>query len=106
MRVHTTSPAGNIDYSFMCPACKDVHTLPVKRNTDGPRWSFDGNAEAPTFTPSVRYSIHYGRGTSKPPYICHLWVRAGKLDYCSDSTHGLAGQLVDMPDFPHDRWGS
>jgi hypothetical protein len=33
--------------------------------------------------------------------VCHFFVRAGKLDYCSDSTHALAGQVVDMPDWPY-----
>jgi hypothetical protein len=32
--------------------------------------------------------------------VCHFFVRAGKLDYCNDSTHALAGKVVDMPEWP------
>jgi hypothetical protein len=33
--------------------------------------------------------------------ICHFFIRAGKLDYCGDSTHVRAGQMVDMPEWPY-----
>jgi hypothetical protein len=65
-----------------------MHPLP-----DG--WTFDGNLEAPTFTPSFLHSW----GTGK---VCHYNLIAGWLQFCPDSTHGLAGKTVPLPDLPED----
>ena len=29
---------------------------------------------------------------------CHSFVRSGRIEFLSDSTHALAGQTVDLPD--------
>lgn len=45
-------------YSYWCQGCGSMHTV----RTDGPTaiWGFDGNVDAPTFTPSVlTTSGHY-----------------------------------------------
>jgi len=110
--------------AFFCPACKTAHSINVGV-TQRPRWSYNGNAEAPTFMPSVKvrgirqdlteeqeaqYVKDYpGAGTRDAAlsdrrygFCCHLWVRDGLADFCSDSTHALAGKLgVPLPDFPH-----
>lgn len=31
---------------------------------------------------------------------CHSFVRDGKIEFLSDSTHKLAGQTVDLPPLP------
>lgn len=101
-------------FAFKCPGCKNKHYILI----DGSRgWRFDGNMEAPTITPSLLETRgHYVTGQKQPPdcYICnredakeedytcgrcHLFVKAGKIEFCSDSTHALAGKTVDMPDF-------
>jgi len=38
--------------SFWCPGCGEPHAIQVWAGP-GPRWGWDGNAERPTFTPSV-----------------------------------------------------
>lgn len=84
-------PAG---FSFWCPGCEGFHAFRVRsheRFTDEPVWSFDGNLEAPTFSPSLRCSIH-GKTT------CHLFLRNGQIEYCSDSPHALAGKTVPLSD--------
>lgn len=70
-----------------CPGCKFMHPLP-----DG--WTFDGNLDAPTFTPSFK---HTWPPTGK---ICHYFLTAGQLQFCTDSTHALAGQTVALPVLP------
>ena len=42
--------------SFFCAACGHSHNLPVHGQYTGTHdaWSWDGNVEAPVFTPSVR----------------------------------------------------
>jgi hypothetical protein len=55
-----------------------------------PSWTFDGNFDRPTFTPSLLYPNSPGR--------CHLILTGGKLHFCADCDHALAGQVVDLPD--------
>ncbi len=81
-------------YLHWCPGCKETHTVPERDG--GPRWSYDGNAEAPTFSPSVL--IRWG---DKPnSRRCHYFIRSGKIEFCSDSTHALAGCTVPMEPIP------
>ena len=73
-------------YFHWCPGCQKMHPLP-----DG--WKFDGNLDAPTFTPSFKHDWADGN-------ICHYILTSGILHFCGDSTHGLRGQSVPMPDLP------
>jgi len=63
-----------------------------------PSWAFDGNAEAPTFNPSIREYITKEDGTQKT--LCHHFVKEGNIQYCSDSPHELAGKTVPLEDIP------
>lgn len=61
--------------AFWCPGCDEAHSVTV----DGSRgWTWDGNDENPTITPSVL-------------------VRGGRIEFLGDCTHALAGQTVDLP---------
>jgi hypothetical protein len=97
--------------TFWCPGCDEPHHV-----TSG--WTFDGNADRPTFSPSVLVtSGHYIAGHQGPCwcdynrehadapapfkcYRCHTFVRGGRIEFLSDCTHALAGQTVDLPDLP------
>lgn len=75
-----------------CPGCKQLHLI----NTEKPNrlkaiWSFDGNLESPTFSPSIN---HVG--------LCHYFIRSGNIEFCSDSKHEYAGQTIPIPTFPLD----
>lgn len=93
---------------FFCPGCRTVHGIKYG-NGPGPRWSYNGNPEAPTFSPSVL--VQTGRAVDPsfeaqpgdPPEICHSFVTDGRIQFLSDSTHALAGQTVDIPPFS---WGA
>jgi hypothetical protein len=95
-------PASNLEgpsaaghtYVFWCPGCKCHHTFNVGREKR-PVWTFDGNMDAPTFSPSLLYP-------DKTPR-CHLFLRGGKLEFLSDCGHELAGKTVDLPDIPPDQ---
>lgn len=39
-------------FSFWCPGCQSFHTINTVEG-HGPCWGFNGNVDAPTFTPSV-----------------------------------------------------
>ncbi|BBR53535.1 DUF6527 family protein [Pseudomonas putida] len=79
---------------FFCNGCDAPHSLKVGTGS-GPRWGYNGNPEAPTFTPSVL--ARYRMGSKE--IICHSFVTDGRIQYLSDCTHELAGQTVDLPDW-------
>jgi hypothetical protein len=81
---------GEVWRSFYCPGCERRHTI-------NQTWEFDGNYEAPTFSPSV---LTYGSPWQTEVPRCHSFIRAGRIEFLSDSTHKLAGQTVDLPPFP------
>lgn len=73
-------------YFHWCPGCRAHHPLPDS-------WDFDGNVDRPTFSPSFRQGNPDGTQ-------CHYFIRAGRIEFCSDSAHRLAGKSVDLPDLP------
>lgn len=89
------------NYYFYCVGCKELHRFPTKAPTHGdgppiPLWSFNGNAEKPTFTPSLRHLRHRADYAGCGPH-CHVVVTDGKIQFCADCEHELAGQTLDMP---------
>lgn len=89
---------------FWCPGCDGSHAIQHGAG-DGPRWGWDGNAEQPTFTPSilVRYPANPNAGEEfkewRKERVCHSFVTGGRIQFLSDCTHELAGQTVDLPDW-------
>jgi hypothetical protein len=84
---------------FFCPGCKSAHAV----NTSGPRWTYNGNPDAPTFSPSILVTYD-GRDAGEdgaPPDVCHSFVRDGMIQFLDDCTHELANQTVEIPEWPH-----
>lgn len=82
-----------------CPGCDHAKAIPVPSEDgqlpkEGAHWTWDGNLEQPTFDPSI---LQHASG--KMPR-CHSFVKAGRWEFLSDSTHKLAGQTVDMVPLP------
>jgi len=84
---------------YYCPGCKEPHAVSidperarVMRDGSKPCWTFNGNVDAPTLSPSVNYPNH-----------CHHFVRDGQIQFLGDCTHALAGQTVELPDW--NGWG-
>lgn len=85
---------------FWCPGCDGAHS--VQHGVGhGPRWHWDGNAERPTFDPSilVRWPDYQGRQDNPVQHVCHSFVRAGRIQFLDDCTHALAGQTVDLAEW-------
>lgn len=98
-------------YSIKCPGCGDIHHLDK-------RWSFNGNYEKPTFSPSLlirggHFEPHFKEGDrcwctydaenpdSPSPFkcvVCHSFITDGKIQFLGDCTHSLAGQTVELPE--------
>lgn len=99
---------------FHCPGCKTGHMVIVARDPDlpdTPCWGYNGNPDAPTFTPSIlcrgtvpitneqHARIMAGESFEPQPLVCHSFVTDGRIRYLEDSTHSLAGQTVELPDW-------
>jgi len=76
-----------IGYAIYCPACKKPHFFFKDK------WSFNGDVDAPTFTPSML--LHPSRFQKR----CHSFVEKGRIRYLTDCGHELRGQVIDLPDF-------
>lgn len=60
-----------------------MRATPTNRRAppNGHKWTFAGNMDAPTFSRSINL---VGQ--------CHHFIRAGMIEYCSDSRYALAGK--------------
>lgn len=76
-----------------CPACDHLARLPVNR-TEGVSWTWDGNREAPTLSPSI---LQHASGTMP---TCHSFLENGVWRFLSDCTHAMAGMEVPMVPLP------
>lgn len=80
-------------FAHWCPGCKQVHIVTYKAD-HGPVWSWDGNVDAPTTSPSIRLF-------NKNHTICHYFLKAGNIEFCGDCEHELSGKTVPLPDWPY-----
>ena len=91
--------------SFHCPGCESSHYLRVRKEPRvTPSWTFNGDLDRPTFTPSVLVTYE-GRdagqvdadGDRAPPARCHSFVTDGRIQFLADSTHSISRHTVDLP---------
>lgn len=88
-----------------CPACESMHQFALDgKNSSGAQWTWDGQIENPTFTPSMLITInaasHPNHLVGEPTDVCHYFLRRGVIEYLADCTHGLKGQRVVLPPLP------
>lgn len=100
--------AANGSIFFKCPACERVHGLRV--TTGGDDWTYNCNADAPTFRPSLQvlYNHWVPPATPENPHPgpqtrvdarCHSYITDGRIEYLGDCTHVMVGQTVAIPDW-------
>lgn len=103
--------------AFWCPGCDQAHTISVGGN----RWTWNGDAEKPTFKPSVlvrsgHFVPGYERGgegcwctynaehpDEPAPFkcqCCHSFVTDGQIQFLGDCSHAMASKTVPLPEFP------
>lgn len=77
-----------------CPGCDDFHVVDT-------RWTFNGDFERPTFSPSLLLN---GDPTYHNPAAprCHSFIREGRIEFLGDCSHALAGKTVDLPELTYD----
>ncbi len=83
--------AGKKRWVFFCPGCKSGHQI----RTGNGEWTFNGDTERPTISPSVL--TWWNEGSVK--HQCHSFVRDGQIQFLDDCTHALKGQTVPLEDF-------
>ncbi len=103
------------EYMFYCPGCQSLHSMTVNGfvNSCGASWTFNGDVERPTFSPSLKVTWdEYGNNPNykdgmdeKLKYIiikshnCHSFINNGMMSFCGDSTHKHANKTLEIPAF-------
>lgn len=105
--------------TYWCQGCEASHTVHIGSGY-GPRWRWNGSADAPTFEPSVFIRTgHHVPGVKLMPdgrcgfcvsaeedghptlcSVCHTFIRDGRVQFLPDCTHRYAGQTLPLPDLP------
>lgn len=96
-RVERLPGTNSPDLVFFCPGCQCGHGVwtTVSNAHSGATWSWNGSMDKPTFSPSLLIQHHH----DGKDHRCHTIVTDGKIHFCADCSHGLAGQVVDMVEF-------
>lgn len=122
LKVRRWEGGGRAGLHYWCQGCDDLHSVVTERSEragPGPCWEYNGNPDAPTFTPSVLVrSGHYAPGQEgkrcwcdynrEHPedadgfqcMVCHTFITDGMVQFLGDCTHALAGQTLPLPDLP------
>jgi hypothetical protein len=102
--------AGNRWLHFWCPGCNEVHGPKI---VGAGAWTWNGDRERPTIEPSILVTgvrritdeehdrLMAGEKIEPEPRRCHSFLRDGHLQFLADCTHVLAGQTVELPEYPH-----
>jgi len=90
------------EFLFWCPGCERHHLIRTGSKTP-PNWTFNGDLEKPTFSPSYLCGGHVYNddGSVKDMFVksrCHSFIENGSIWYLEDCHHTLKGQTVALPD--------
>lgn len=93
-----------VGYLFACPGCKESHAFNKNKKM---LWEFNGDFENPTLKPSYRtWGKRFPKkGEDKrdpnnwPDFLCHSFIRDGKIQFLNDCTHELKGKTVELPSY-------
>lgn len=105
---YLTKPTSLCHY---CPACEMMHVVYLAGSNFPAKWDWNGNAEAPSFHPSLSHRFPWHRppnhpnvpaGQDRVKVHCHYFIKDGMIQYCSDCTHTYAGKTIPLPDIPPD----
>lgn len=114
VKVEERPDSGDPSFLFFCPGCQEHHGVWVSQLNGQTRaqWTWNGSMTKPTFSPSIlirgtrqitddeHKQIMAGMKVNIRDYVCHSFVTDGRIQFCGDSTHSLAGQTVDLAPVP------
>ena len=81
-----------VGYLVKSPATGELALFYTNPEFSPGTWTFNGDMEKPTFSPSMLMYPNNVRGRE------HFFVRNGKIEYLKDCDHAMAGMTVDMVD--------
>lgn len=84
--MRSESEPGTQRYVFFCPGCECYHFFYT------PGWTLKGTEGVPTVEPSILT-------TTKPEGVerkCHLYIKAGQIEFLGDCWHDKKGTTVPM----------
>lgn len=104
---------GRAGYTYWCQGCNELHRVITEGSG---AWGFNGNVDAPTFTPSVLVEWDASVPPVTPENLeqyraapweqqkehrrCHTFITDGMVQFLGDCSHALAGQTLPLPDLP------
>jgi len=93
---------------FKCPGCSMLHGINCGEGL-GDEYIFDGNVDAPSFSPMLKFGGRVGRGggisidPTRPDKmlivnhgVCRMYVTRGNIQFSEDSTNWYKGRVVGM----------
>lgn len=98
---------------FFCPGCGNAHGFRSKEWPEPKglsdedkkffknKWTWNGNMEKPTLSPSVHVQKKIGVDSKNNPVyetLCHSFVKDGMIQFLNDSKHRLKGKIVELLD--------
>lgn len=89
-----TVDTGTVQVWFWCPGCDEAHAVSVGGSEEGPKWTWNGSVDRPTFQPSL---LTWKGDDARPRKRCHSFITDGRIQFLSDCSHPLANQTVDIP---------
>lgn len=95
IKVKKLSNVEETEHSWLheCPGCGSGHAFDS-------RWTFNGNLEKPTFSPSMLVNGPRQKDANGIPSTrCHYYLRGGMIQFLNDCDHELKGQTVECPDY-------
>lgn len=80
----------HIQYLYNCLGCGYEHAFSLKPEGNH---TWNGDPNKPTISPSLLQNFTPGK-------TCHSFIKDGMIQYLSDCDHRLAGQTVELPEYP------
>lgn len=102
---------------FWCPGCDEAHHFRVTPGRNGAVWTWNGDENSPTVQPSILVRSvrpiqngkplrsHEYNGPYPPtegifdPFICHSFIREGRIEFLNDCSHEMSGQTIELPNW-------
>lgn len=112
----TNAGERGVAYFHWCPGCKQLHAIYTINPGGRPQWSFNGDVNMPSFSPSIL--CFTTEDDNKRETLCHYFIKTGAeliqrdptldktksyIDFCGDSPHEFGGKVVPLPELP-DEW--
>ena len=88
---HNGTKYYHTQYLYYCKGCGYDHAFALR--SEGGHHDFNMDLDKPTISPSLLQNFTVG-------HTCHSFIKDGMIQYLGDCDHNLAGQTIELPDYP------